>query len=43
MEVINKLLYLTGKIGTVQNAAKMGGKAQGNSSAVTYPGHPYFR
>lgn len=43
MEVINKVLYLTGKIGTMQNAGKMGGKVQGFNSTVRYLGHPYFR
>lgn len=43
MEVINKVLYLTGKIGTMQNAGKMGGKVQGFNSTVRHLGHLYFR
>jgi len=43
MEVTNKVLYLTGKIGTTQNAGKMERKVHCFNSTATYPGHPYFR
>lgn len=44
MEVINKVLYLTGNIGIMQNAGKMGRKVQGFSSIqIQYNFSPYFR